>query len=850
MKSKFNVTGMSCAACSAHVEKAVRKLGGVKDVAVSLMSASMTVEHEGVSDTDIINAVVKAGYGCSVKGEEQAEAKQSGSEKKALEARATKRRLFMSIGFLLVLMYVSMGSMFGAPLPAFLEGHGGAAAFGFTQFLLTLPIMYLNRAYFERGFKALINRSPNMDTLVATGAAASVVYGIFAVYMMCWGTAHGDTELVHQFRHDLYFEGAGMILTLITVGKYLESRSKAKTAEALEKLTELAPETAVVERGGEELTIRAEELVIGDICIVRAGQRIPADGVITEGGGAIDESALTGESIPSEKTVGDRVMTASVNSSGFIKFRAEKVGAETTLSQMIELVSDTAASKAPIARIADRISGIFVPIVMGIAVVVFAVWLMLGYSFTHALSMGISVLVISCPCALGLATPVAIMAGTGKGAEHGILIKSASALEALHSIDTVVLDKTGTITEGRPRCTDIIEYESGAFRAAFSIEKLAQHPVSEAIVKQGEELGISAQPAEEFDTLFGRGVTARLSGKRYFVGNMRLMDEKSIDTTAADSDFARLSSEGKTTMLIADEKRVIGVIAAADVMKQSSPEAVKRFRDMGIEVIMLTGDNARTAEVIKAQAGVDKAIAEVLPAGKAEHIAELKADGRRVAMVGDGINDAPALAAADVGIAIGAGADIAIDSADIVLMKSDLCDAAAAVSLGRATIRNIKQNLFWAFFYNSVGIPLAAGTLFIPFGIKLDPMIAAAAMSLSSVCVVTNALRLRFFKVKGVEAAKAECGCVGKCNISMLESTDEALTEAAAQEVTRTLKINGMMCGHCVKRVTEALNAIDGVSARVSLAAKNAVVTLAADVADEVLVKAVTEAGYEVTEIQ
>ena len=847
MKSKFNVTGMSCAACSAHVDKAVRKLSGVTDVTVSLMSASMTVEHEGVSDTDIINAVVKAGYGCSVKGAEQSAAKQSGSEKKNAEAKAMKRRLFLSIGFLLVLMYVSMGSMLGAPLPAFLEGTEGAAAFGFTQFLLTLPIMYLNRAYFGRGFKALINRSPNMDTLVATGAAASVVYGIFAVYMMMLGTANGDTELVHTFRHGLYFEGAGMILTLITVGKYLESRSKAKTAEALEKLTELAPETAVVERGGEELAIRAEELNIGDICIVRAGGRIPADGVIIEGSGAIDESALTGESIPSEKTVGDKVLTASVNSSGFIKFRAEKVGAETTLSKIIELVSDTAASKAPIARIADKISGIFVPIVMSIAVVVFVIWLLLGYSFTHALSMGISVLVISCPCALGLATPVAIMAGTGKGAENGILIKSASALEALHKIDTVVLDKTGTLTEGKPRCTDIIEYESGALRAAYSIEKLAQHPVSAAIVQQGESMGLAADTATEFETLFGRGVTARLSEKRYYIGNMRLMSEKGIDTSFADSDFERLSSEGRTVMLIADEKRVIGVIAAADVIKPTSPEAVKRFKDMGAEVVMLTGDNARTAEVIRQQAGVDKAIAEVLPTGKAEHIAKLRAVGKRVAMIGDGINDAPALVSADVGIAIGAGTDIAIDSADIVLMKSDLCDAAAALALGRATIRNIKQNLFWAFFYNSVGIPLAAGVLFVPLGIKLDPMIAAAAMSLSSVCVVTNALRLRFFKVKGVEAAKAVSECTDKCNITLIGG--EAAEAAPAEKATKAMKIDGMMCGHCVKHVTEALNAIDGVSAKVSLATKSAEITLTKDVSDETLTDAVTAAGYEVVSI-
>lgn len=850
MKSKFNVTGMSCSACSAHVEKAVKKLDGVKEVAVSLMSASMTVEYEGISEADIINAVVKSGYGCSVKGEKPQARKESSSDRKNAEARAMKLRLFLSVGFLVVLMYVSMGSMFGAPLPAFLEGAEGAAAFGFTQFLLTLPIIYLNRSYFSRGFKALIHGAPNMDTLVATGAAASVAYGIFAVYMMCYGTAAGDTQLVHTFRHDLYFEGAGMILTLITVGKYLESRSKAKTAEALEKLVELAPETAVVERGGEEITIRAEELAVGDICIVRAGQRIPADGIITEGSGAIDESALTGESIPAEKAVGDKVLTASINSSGFIKFRAEKVGGETTLSQIIELVSDASASKAPIARVADKISGVFVPVVMGIAAITFAVWLLLDYSFTHALSMGISVLVISCPCALGLATPVAIMAGTGKGAENGILIKSAAALETLHKIDTVVLDKTGTITEGKPRCTDIIEYRSGAFLAAYSIERLAQHPVSSAIAAQGEKMGLSALPASDFDTLFGRGVTAVVGGSHFYVGNMRLMEEKGIDCKPAQSDFSRLSDEGRTVMLIADEKQVIGVIAAADIIKPTSAEAVRRFKTMGIEVIMLTGDNARTAEAIRRQAGVDKAIAEVLPTGKAEHIAALKAEGKRVAMIGDGINDAPALVSADVGIAIGAGTDIAIDSADIVLMKSDLCDAASAISLGRATIRNIKQNLFWAFFYNTVGIPLAAGALFIPFGIKLNPMIAAAAMSLSSVCVVTNALRLRFFKVKGVENARAEAVGVDDCSVSLCGAAEIPAEQPAAKNRVKLITIEGMMCGHCVSHVKDALNAIDGVSAKVSLASKSAEVTLAKDVSDEQLSAAVENAGYKVVSIK
>ena len=844
MKNKFNVTGMSCAACSAHVDKAVRKLSGVKEVEVSLMTNSMTVEYEGITEADIISAVTAAGYGCSVKGETAPKA--APAEEKKQEEKQMKSRLFWSVGFLLVLMYVSMGSMLGAPLPPFLEEN--AAAFGLTQFLLTLPIMYLNRAYYIKGFKALARRSPNMDTLIAVGSAASVIYGIFAIYMMLYGMQTGDHELVHRYHMDLYFEGAGMILTLITVGKYLESRSKAKTAEALTKLIELAPDTAVVERGGEEVTIPTAELQQGDICIVRPGQRIPADGVITEGGGAIDESALTGESVPAEKTVGDIVMAASVNSSGFLKFRADKVGEQTTLSQIITLVSDAGASKAPIARIADKISGIFVPVVMSIAAITFIIWLLMGYEFTHALSCGISVLVISCPCALGLATPVAIMAGTGKGAENGILIKSASALESLHRIDTVVLDKTGTITEGRPVCTDIIEYESGAFAAAYAIEKLSEHPVSAAITAQAEKMGITTGEASGFEALFGRGVTGVVNGRRYFVGNARLMQERNIALSAAQADFERLSDEGKTVMYIADENKVIGIVAAADVIKPSSPEAIKRLKDMGISVIMLTGDNKRTAEVIRAQAGVDEAIAEVLPTGKAEHIAELKAKGRQVAMIGDGINDAPALAGSDVGIAIGAGTDIAIDSADIVLMKSDLCDAAAAISLGRATIRNIKQNLFWAFFYNSVGIPLAAGLLFIPFEIKLNPMIAAAAMSLSSLCVVTNALRLRFFKVKGVEG-KAEEHPVQECDIRMLSADISHNKTTEEDKMTKTMIVEGMMCKMCKAHVEKALNALEGVSAEVILDEKKAVVTMTAEVSDEVLTNAVTEAGYEVISI-
>ncbi len=831
---------MTCSACSAHVEKAVRRLSGVAEVSVSLMGGSMTVEHHDLSEKDICEAVIKAGYGCSVKGAEPKA--DSTAEKKNSEASEMKRRLILSVVFLALLMYVSMGHMMGLPLPPFMTGIEGAVAFGFTQFLLTLPIMYLNRSYYSRGFKALINRSPNMDTLIAVGSAAAVAYGIFAIYMIGYGLGAGDNELVHQYHMDLYFEGAGTILTLITVGKFLESRSKAKTAEALTKLTELAPETAVIIREGAEVTIPAEQLSVGDICVVRAGGRIPADGVIVEGSAAVDESALTGESVPAEKTVGDSVMTASVNSSGFIKFRAERVGETTTLSKIIELVSDAAASKAPIARLADKISGIFVPVVMTIAAVTFIVWLALGYGFATALSLGISVLVISCPCALGLATPVAIMAGTGKGAENGILIKSATALETLHKIDTVVLDKTGTITEGKPVCTDIIEYESGALEAACSVERLSEHPVSRAISAEGERRGLKAAEVTDFEVLFGRGVSGRINGREWLIGNERLMTERGVDLSRGAVDFARLSSEGKTAMYIAEGGAVKGILAAADVIKPTGAEAVKRFKSLGINVIMLTGDNRRTAEVIKAQAGVDAAIAEVLPAGKAEHITRLKAEGKCVAMVGDGINDAPALAVADVGIAIGAGTDIAIDSADIVLMKSSLCDAAAAILLGRATIRNIKQNLFWAFFYNAIGIPLAAGVLFIPFGLRLNPMIAAAAMSLSSLFVVTNALRLRFFKVKGIENDKVNNRC-GEC------PTEEKTNVTEEQAMTKTMIIEGMMCPKCVAHVEKALNAVEGASAEVSLEQKSAVVTLAAEVSDDVLKAAVVDAGYEVVSI-
>lgn len=843
MKTSFNITGMTCSACSAHVEKAVGRLEGVKSVSVSLLSNSMQVEYEGLTEKNIIDAVVKSGYGCSVKGARRAEP--TSAEKRGDEARQMRVRLIASIVFLALLMYVSMGHMLGAPLPPFMTGHAGALAFAFTQFLLVLPIMYLNRSYYIRGFKALARRSPNMDTLIAVGSAAAVAYGVFAIYRMGYGLGAGDMALVEKYHMDLYFESAGTILTLITVGKFLESRSKAKTAEALTKLTELAPETATVERDGAEVNIPAEELREGDICVVRTGQRIPADGVIIEGSAAIDESALTGESIPAEKLAGDTVLTASVNKGGFMRIRAERVGGQTTLSQIIDLVTDAAASKAPIARLADKISGVFVPVVMGIAAVTFVVWLIAGQSLEFALSAGISVLVISCPCALGLATPVAIMAGTGKGAENGILIKSAQALETLHKVDTVVLDKTGTITQGKPVCTDIIEYESGAFAAAYSVERLSEHPVSLAICEEAKRRGTEYSAAEDFSAEVGRGITATVGAKKYFVGNARLMQENGIEYSRAAEDIARLSEEGKTAVIVADETHAVGVIAAADMVKPSSVEAIERFKHMGIRVIMLTGDNARTAEAVRKQTGLDEAIAEVLPAGKAEHIKRLMSQGRCVAMVGDGINDAPALACADIGIAIGAGTDIAIDSADIVLMKSSLADAASAVALGRATIRNIRQNLFWAFFYNTVGIPLAAGVFYPAFGILLNPMLGAAAMSLSSVCVCLNALRLRFFRVKGAVGAHSDDSArENAANAVIIQNNQEEKT------LKKTLVINGMMCGNCKKHVEKALGAVEGVSSvEVDLEAKTAAVALSAEVSDEALKNAVAEEGYEVVSI-
>lgn len=749
MKLKFTVEGMSCAACSASVERVTKRLDGVSDASVNLLAKTLTVEAvDGVDDITerVCTAVAKAGFSASpivetpVKKVESND-KKSGEDTEETASREMKIRLFMSLGFLAALMYLTMGHMIGLPTPHIFHGAENALIFAFTQFLLTLPVVYLNRKFYAVGFKALAHRSPNMDSLVAVGSSAALIYGIVAIFMIGYGLGHNDIATVDYYRENLYFESAAMILTLVTVGKFLEERSKNKTGAAIERLTGLAPDTATVERNGVTVEVKTSELVVGDIIVIRPGESLPADGVIVEGESSLDESALTGESIPVEKAVGDRVATASINKNGFFKYRAEKVGGETSLAKIIELVRDAGATKAPISRLADKVSGIFVPIVMAIALVSFAVWLILGESFDFALSCGISVLVISCPCALGLATPVAVTVAIGRMAEHGILVKSAEALEVLHSVKTVALDKTGTITEGKPSVTDVIsDDEFLLLRVAASLESASEHPLAEAIREWCAEKGVIPSDVLDFSAVLGRGVTAKVDGKVAYGGNAAYMSEQGIDTSSVSDTLDALASNGKTPMLFALGGKFIGIIAVADTIKATSRDAVERLNSMGIHSIMLTGDNKITATAIAKQASVDAVEAEVMPTDKERIVAEKMQSGR-VAFVGDGINDSPALARADVGIAIGSGTDIAIDSADIVLMKNDLSDVPAAIEFSRRTMRNIKQNLFWAFIYNTLGIPIAAGVLS-GLGITLSPMIGAAAMSLSSLFVVTNALRL------------------------------------------------------------------------------------------------------------
>lgn len=846
-KEQFDITGMTCSACSTRVEQCVAKLPGVAEVSVNLLKNSMAVSYdEGVLDTAaIVAAVENTGYGVTPKasGKSGKETKPEVSTAQA-EYKAMKQRLVLSALFTVPLFYISMGHMMNWPLPVWLLGMDNAMTFAFTQFLLLLPVLAVNSKYFKVGFRTLFHGAPNMDSLIAIGSGAATVYGIYAIYKIGVGMGHGDMELVHTFMMDLYFESAGMILTLITLGKTLEARAKGKTSDAIAKLMDLAPKTATVERDGEELQIPVEDVQLGEVIIVKAGESIPVDGVVLEGFSSVDESALTGESIPVEKHAGDKVIGATINKSGYIKMQATKVGDDTALAQIIRLVDEATSSKAPIAKLADKVSGVFVPIVIGIALVSASVWLIAGHGLEFALSIGISVLVISCPCALGLATPTAIMVGTGKGASNGILIKSAEALENAHSINTVVLDKTGTITQGAPVVTDILCSESvreeELLQIAASLEKLSEHPLADAIVAEVERRELTYLSVSDFNQIPGQGITGIIDGQLCLAGNRRLMEAHGIFGGELLQRGEDLAVNGKTPLFFAQEGKLIGVVAVADVVKPTSKQAVQELSNMGIEVVMLTGDNAKTAEAIRRQVGVDRVIAEVFPQDKEQEIRRLQSEGKKVAMVGDGINDAPALARADVGIAIGAGTDVAIESADIVLMKSDLLDVSTAIQLSKATIRNIKQNLFWAFIYNIIGIPVAAGVFFIPFALKLNPMIGAFAMSFSSVFVVTNALRLRWFKPKHtVENSNAV-------------PAEPVVVECAKGERTmeKTLQIEGMMCQHCVMHVQKALAALPGVEeAAVNLEEKAAKVKLTQNVTDEVFKAAVETAGYQLTEI-
>ena len=837
---QYNVTGMSCAACSARVEKAVGKVPGVTSCSVSLLTNSMGVEGTA-SPEAVIKAVQDAGYGASEKGASKQSASMAENEK-ALEDHATpalKRRLIWSVGFLIVLMYFSMGHMmWGWPLPRFYNDNH--VAMGLTQLLLTVIIMVINQKFFISGFKSLWHRAPNMDTLVALGATAAFVYSTYALFAMTGAQVRGDMDAVMDYMMDFYFESAAMILTLITVGKMLEARSKGKTTDALKSLMKLAPKTATVVRDGQEVTVPVEQVQRDDVFVVRPGESIPVDGVVLEGTSAVNESALTGESVPADKTPGDAVSAATVNQSGFLRCRATRVGEDTTLSQIIQMVSDAAATKAPIAKIADKVSGVFVPAVIGIALMTTIVWLLIGKPVGYALARGISVLVISCPCALGLATPVAIMVGSGLGAKNGILFKTAASLEETGRIEIVALDKTGTITSGEPKVTDILPAEGVSaeelLRLANTLERKSEHPLAKAILEYAKEQNVSAEEVADFQALPGNGLTATLDGKALCGGNDTFIGTTAPVSPEMKAQAAALAEAGKTPLWFSYDGRLLGVVAVADVIKEDSPQAVRELQNMGIRVVMITGDNERTAKAIGAQAGVDQVIAGVLPDGKEREIRKLKTEGK-VAMVGDGINDAPALTRADIGVAIGAGTDVAIDAADVVLMKSRLSDVPAAIRLSRATLRNIHENLFWAFFYNTIGIPLAAG-VFIPLGLTLNPMFGAAAMSLSSFCVVSNALRLNLFKLRDARHDHKHV------------KHSKKHEEKEKNEMEKTLKITGMMCGHCEARVKKALEAVEGVAeAKVSHESGTAVVTLNVPVEDAVLKKAVEDQDYKVTAI-
>lgn len=958
MKERYHVTGMSCSACSSHVEKAVNKLENVEKASVNLLTETMDVTYDEtkITSAEIIDAVVKAGYGASVMiedsaagaggqstfgnagsiGRSAADGKQELQQKLDADARAMKWRLGISIGFLIPLMYVSMHHMlkewFGIPVPAFIvntmHGNANAMNFAMTQFLLLLPILYVNRKFFSVGFKTLAHRSPNMDSLIALGSGAALVYGIFAMYRISYGLGYGDMAVVEHYSHDLYFESSGTILTLITVGKYLESRSKGKTSEAITKLMNLAPKMAIlVTEDGQEKEVPTESLQKGDIFLVKPGSLVPVDGIVLEGNSSVDEAAITGESVPVEKQAGDHVVSATVNKAGFLKCRADRVGDDTTLAQIIRLVEEASASKAPIAQLADKVAGVFVPTVMTISLITLIVWLLNGATAEFAISTAIAVLVISCPCALGLATPVAIMVGTGVGAGNGILIKTGEALQQAKEIDTVVLDKTGTITSGKLKVEEVGGYQrdfpaDAMMQIAAALEKKSEHPLAEAVVEYAESFQLTIPEIVDFKATFGRGVEGVLAadfravevpkndgptavfyagkrdstadvpensgkiaeqnpatgiarsdadsvtfpaGTKFYVGNLAFLQEKNIILPqGAAEGLNRMADEGMTPLLVAQEGRFLGIIGVSDTVKATSYEAINAWEKMGVRVIMLTGDNRRTAEAVRQKLGISEVVAEVLPQDKEKKVSELKAQGHKVAMIGDGINDAPALAAADVGMAIGAGTDVAMESADIILMKNDLRDAVTAMKLSRAVIRNIKENLFWAFFYNCIGIPLAAGVLYPAFQIRLNPMFGAAAMSLSSIFVVGNALRLRGFKsgftplkkrtpeashkeTEITHAAAEEEQCILRTPAEQNNRQDVKQEKERTNTMKKVISIEGMMCNHCTGTVQKALEAVEGVKAvTMSLEQKNAAVELASDVADDVLTKAVVDAGYEV----
>ena len=859
-KEKFDITGMSCAACSARVTKAVEKVAGTQDVNVNLLTNSMQLSYDesATSAAAIIAAVEDAGYGAAVHGGAAAPAGGAAIADPVKKGIAEmKHRLIWSIVFLIPTMYIAMHGMFerlfGLPVPdgvrALFDGPENAIVFAFSQLLLVLPIMYLNRKYYISGFKSLVHGAPNMDSLVGMGSMAAAMFGAFAIFRMGYGMGHGDWALVTEYSTNLYFESAGMIVTLITVGKYLEARAKGETSRALEKLMDLAPKEAAVVRGGVETVISVEQLRAGDEVVVRPGERIPADGTVLSGTTSIDESAITGESMPVLKQAGDTVTSATINQQGAIHFRADRVGEDATIQQIIRLVDEASASKAPIARMADKIAGVFVPAVIAIALVAGGAWLAMGASVEFAFSIAICILVISCPCALGLATPVAIMVGTGKGAENGILIKSGEALETAQAVDTVIMDKTGTITEGKPRITSVTPVgidEKRLLAIAAGLEQQSEHPLATAVATRAKEQGIQPLTMTSFAATFGKGVTAEADGHRYAAGNAAFLEELGADAAGITGHLDALADAGATPLIFAEDSRIIGILGAADEPKATSRAAIEKFQQLGIDVVMLTGDNARTAEAMRQRMGIDRVIAGVLPGGKADEVKKLQGEGHRVAMIGDGINDAPALAQADLGIAIGAGTDVAIESADAVLMKSDLLDAVSAIRLSKAVLRNIKENLFWALIYNVICIPVAAGVLYPAFGIKLSPMVGAAAMSLSSVCVVLNALRLNFFQTDhAAEAAGNDTAETAIAAPAAEISNDEPQTKEA-DTMEKTLKIEGMMCAHCQKHVHDALAKMDGVTdVTVDLEGGSADVKATRDIPQDEFQKVIADAGYE-----